>query len=175
LNPSSFSIFRPISLCNVSYKIITKIIANKIKPLLHKLISPNQSGFMEKRQIIYNIILVQGVHSSRERGDQGMIFKIDMSNAFNRVRHSFPITIMKKFGFNLGFVDWILACITSPWIDSLVNGHKTSFFKRTIGLRQGFPLSPLLYIIMAETMSRQLEKDRISKTILGIKIARGVK
>jgi hypothetical protein len=103
LNPSSFNRFRPISLCNVSYKIIAKIIANRIKPLLHKLISPNQSGFMEKRQMIDNIILVQeAIHSSRERGDQGMIVKIDMANAFDRVRHSFLIAVLKKFGFNTG-------------------------------------------------------------------------
>jgi hypothetical protein len=160
-NPSSFSRFRPISLCNVSYKLITKIIANRIKPLLHKLISPNQSGFVEKRQMIDNIILVQeAIHSSRERGDQGMIIKIDMANAFDRVRHKFMFAVLLKFGFSPEFVAWISACISKPWIAPLINGWPTNFFKSSIGLRQGCPLSPLLYIIMEETLGRQLEKDR---------------
>ena len=101
VNPSTFSRFRPISLCNVSYKLITKVIANRIKPLLHQLISPNQSGFVEKRKMIDNIILVQeSIHSSRGRGDEGIIIKIDMANAFDRVRHSFLFAVLKNFGFN---------------------------------------------------------------------------
>jgi hypothetical protein len=122
-NPSSFSRFRPISLCNVSYKLITKVIANRIKPLLHKLISPNQSGFVQKRQMIDNIILVQeAIHSSRERGDQGMIIKIDMANAFDRVRHSFLFVVLEKIGFSSEFIAWVSACISSPWITPLING-----------------------------------------------------
>jgi hypothetical protein len=126
--------------------------------------------------MIDNIILVQeAIHSSRDRGDQGMIIKIDMANAFDRVRHSFLLAVLKKFGFSPGFIAWVSACISSPWIAPLINGRPTSFFKSSRGLRQGCPLSPLLYIIMAETMGRQLEKDRTSKVIPGIKIARGVK
>jgi hypothetical protein len=131
---------------------------------------------MEKRQIIDKIILVQeAIHSSREWGDQGMIVKIDMANGFDRVRHSFLIEVMKKFGFSLGFMDWISSCITSQWIVPMVNGCPTSFFKSTRGMSQGFPLSPLLYIIVAETMRRQIKKDQIAKIIPKIKIARGVK
>jgi hypothetical protein len=175
-NPSTFSRFRPISLCNVSYKLITKVIANRIKPLLHQLISPNQSGFVEKRQMIDNIILVQeAIHSSRGRGDQGMIIKIDMANTFDRVRHSFLFAVLKKFGFSSELIAWVTACISMPWIAPLVNGRPTSFFKSSRGLRQGCPLSPLLYIIMVETLGRQLEKDRTSKAIPGIKITRGTK
>jgi len=120
-------------------------------------------------------LVQEEIHFSRERGDQGMIVKIYMANDFNSVRHSFLIVVMTKFGFNLGFMDWISACITSQWISTLVNGCWTSFFKSTRGLRQGFPLLPLLYIIMVETMTRQLKKDWIAKIIPGIKIARGVK
>jgi len=108
LNPYFFSIFRSISLYNVSYKLITKIIANIIKPLLHKLISPKQSGFVEKIQMIEKIILVQeAIHFSRDRGDQGMIIKIDMANAFDRVRHSFLLAVLKKFGFSPSFTAWV--------------------------------------------------------------------
>jgi hypothetical protein len=104
---------------------------------------------MQKHQIIDNIIMVQeAIHSSRENKDKGMIIKIDMANAFDQVRHSFLLVDLCKFGFNYNFVQWVKACISNPWISPLFNGRPTNFFKRNRGLRQGCPLSPLLYIIM---------------------------
>jgi hypothetical protein len=70
-NPSNFSRFRPISLCNSTYKVLTKVIANQVKPLLPKLISYNQGGFMENHQIINNIVLVQeAIYSSCNRKEK---------------------------------------------------------------------------------------------------------
>jgi hypothetical protein len=83
--------------------------------------------------------------------------------------------ILRKFGFSPEFIAWVSAYISKPWIAPLINGCPTNFFKISRGLRQACPLSPLLYIIMAETLGRQLEKDRASKAIPGIKIARGTK
>jgi len=83
-NPSNFSKLSPIFLCNTTYKILTKIIANCIKPLLPKLILENQGGFMEKKQITNNIILVQEViHSSWITKDKGTLIKLDIENAFD--------------------------------------------------------------------------------------------
>ena len=98
-----------------------------------------------------------------------------MTNAFDRLRHTFMFAVLKKFGFSSKFIAWVSACVSMPWIAPLVNGCPTSLFKISRGLRQGCPLSPLLYIIMAETLGRQLEKDRASKDISCIKIARGTK
>jgi hypothetical protein len=136
LKPFSFSRFCPISLCNVSYKIISKIIANKLKPLLPSRISPNQGGFVEKRLMIDNILMVQeAIHSSQLRGEQGMVIKIDMANAFDRVRHSFLMVVLTRFSFNKFFLSWVVACIHCPWMAPLVNGRPTSFFRITWGLR----------------------------------------
>jgi hypothetical protein len=113
-NPSSFAIFRPISLCNVSYKLISKIIII-LKPHIHKLISPNQGGFVEKRQMIDNILIVQEtIHSSKEQGDKGMAIKLDMANSFDRVRHNFLFAVLTKFGFGVDFLAWISSCICGP-------------------------------------------------------------
>jgi hypothetical protein len=80
-NPVTFDHFRPISLCNASYKILSKLLANRIKPLLEKLISPSQGGFVKGRHILDNVILVQEtIHSSHQRQEQGMIIKLDMAN-----------------------------------------------------------------------------------------------
>eukprot|EP00253_Pinus_taeda_P024025 PITA_24025 len=175
-NPKSFDRFLPISLCNVSYKIITKIIANRLKKLLPIIISENQGGFVPKRQIIDNVILIQeAIHSSLNKGERGMIIKLDMANAFDRVDHSFLRAALQKFGFSSNFVSIISGCISNPWTAPLINGRPSKFFRSSRGLRQSFPLSPFLYIIMAETLSVHLENLHNKREITGICIERGIK
>lgn len=176
LNPLSFDRFRPISLCNVSYKIVTKILANKLKKLLPYLISENEGGFVPHRQITDNVILIQeAIHSSINSKERGMIIKLDMANAFDRVDHHFLTGVLRKFGISNKFISIIMECISNPWTAPLINGRPSSYFKSSRGLRQGCPLSPFLYIIMAETLSIHLEKLRKQKEITGISIERGTK
>eukprot|EP00253_Pinus_taeda_P006538 PITA_06538 len=100
-SPSSFDRYRPISLCNSSYKIVAKLLANRIKPLLQKLISPAQGGFVKGRHILDNVIQVQeALHSSHTRKEQGMLIKLDMCNAFDRVNRSFLYRVLSSFGFS---------------------------------------------------------------------------
>ena len=84
--PSTFSRFRPISLCNSAYKIITKILSTRLKPLLSSLISENQGGFLPNRHISDSILLVQeAIHSSISRKEKGFVLKLDLANSFDRV------------------------------------------------------------------------------------------
>ena len=82
---------------------------------------------------------------------------------------------MCKFGFGANFIKWIRACISEPWIAPLVNGRATDFFKASRGLRQGCPLSPLLFVIQASVLSFLLDKKMQDQDINGLCIARGVK
>ena len=89
-NPTNFDRFRPISLCNASYKLLSKLLANRLKPLLGNLISPLKGGFVKGRHRIDNVIQVQeALHSSFQRKEKGMIIKLDMKNAFDHVKNSF--------------------------------------------------------------------------------------
>ena len=156
-NHLSIERFHPISLCNTSYKILSKILATRMKKIMEKIISKTQGGFIAGRQIIDNIIIVQeAIHSSLERKQQGMAIKLDMENAFDRVIHFFLFEIMLKMRFFKKFCRWIKACISSPWIAPLVNGKTTGFFQASRGLRQGCLLSPFLYLIVAESLSKKL-------------------
>lgn len=175
-NPLTFNRFRPISLCNVSYKIITKILANRLKPILPSLISDNQGGFVPQRQIADNVILIQeAIHSSINRKEKGMIMKMDMANAFDRVNHSFLQAVLQKLGLSNLFISRVQECISGNWTAPLINGRPSKAFKSTRGLRQGCPLSPFLYILMAEAFSSKLESMRRRKEIMGIEIIRGSK
>jgi hypothetical protein len=128
-NPASFSHFRPISLCNSSCKIMTKLLATQIKKVLPKIISSNQGGFMQNRKIVDIIVLAQeAIHSSITSKNEGMVIKLDMVNSFNQFCHSFLFMVMKKFSFNTSFIRMVDACIGKSWIAPLVNGRPTFFF-----------------------------------------------
>eukprot|EP00253_Pinus_taeda_P022073 PITA_22073 len=174
--PTTFSRFRPISLCNTSYKIFAKIIASRLQPLLPSLISENQGGFLSNRQIHDSIILVQeAIHSSISRQEKGFVLKLDLANAFDRVRHSFLFAVLRKIGFSPSFISTIAACISEPWISPLINGRTCDAFQSSRGLRQGCPLSPYLFILMADSISRALDYNRRVGLISGIKFGNGVK
>eukprot|EP00253_Pinus_taeda_P015209 PITA_15209 len=102
---NTFSRFRPISLCNIGYKLITKVIANRLKTILPSIIPENQGGFIQGRQIVDNFILVQEViHSSLTWKEKGMVVKLDLESAFDRVRHRFLLDVLHKFGFGPKFI-----------------------------------------------------------------------
>ena len=103
-----------------------------------------------------------------------MLIKLDMKNAFDRVKLPFLYRVLLSFGLNLELVNLIKACIESPWIAPLVNGRPTDFFQASRGLRQGRLLSPFLYILMVESLSRKLSIAKEAGFIPGIKIAMGV-
>jgi hypothetical protein len=139
-NPSNFSRFWKISLCNSSYNILTKIISSRIKPLLSKLVYENQGGFMENKQIPINIILFEeAIHSRRERKYKGIMLKLDMENSFDRVQHSFLSKVLNKYGFSFYFIDSIKAWIGSLWIAPMINSYSKQLFKSSRGIRHGFP------------------------------------
>lgn len=139
----TFSTFCPISLCNIGYKVITKVIANRLNKILPKIIPQNQGGFIHGRQLVDNFVMVQeAIHSNLHRKEKGMVIKLDLANAFDRVRHSFLFDVLLKLGFSQCFIKWIRACILKPWIVPLVNGRAADFFKASRRLRQGCPSHP---------------------------------
>ena len=96
-----------------------------------------------------------------------MIIKLVMANAFDQVKHSFLFKVLLSFGFNSNFVNLIKACIEKPWIAPLVNGRPTSYFQASRGIRQGCPVSPFLYILMAASLSRKLAAEKKVGTVPG--------
>eukprot|EP00253_Pinus_taeda_P023736 PITA_23736 len=133
----SFEDFRPISLCNSLYKIIAKVIAVRLKPILSKCISSEQFGFLDDRQIHEATGVAQEtIHSVRQTIKKGAVIKIDLSKAYDRISWTYLRMLLTHIGFNLDFINWVMGCITSVSFAVLVNGAASSFFKGQRGLRQ---------------------------------------
>ena len=171
-NPSNVNHFRPISLCNVVYKVISKILIAKLRPLLDKIISPSQSTFIPDIWIAENQVIVQEmIHGFKTRKPKSglMSIKLDLQKAYDRVNWEFIRTILLHLGFDEVFTGWIVACISSVSFEVLVNGGKTEGFTPNRGLRQGDPLSSYLFILGQEIFSRMLEHELRNKNLNGIK------
>eukprot|EP00253_Pinus_taeda_P025838 PITA_25838 len=171
-DPGIFEDFRPISLCNCIYKIIAKVIAIRIFPFLSRNISSEQFGFLDGRQIHEAIGVAQEViHSIRQKKKKGAVLKIDLSKAFDRVSWLYLRMMLTHLGFNYTFTSWIMGCISSVSFAVLINGSASTFFNSQRGLRQGCPLSPLLFLLVAEGLSRLIHKARREGKVKGIEVA----
>jgi hypothetical protein len=161
--------FRPIALCNVIYKLLTKVIARRLKPILPGIISLEQSGYVEGRQIMDSVILAHEViHSLQKTRMPGMILKLDLSKAFDKLSWDYMRAMLLAFGFDHLWVEWILNLTSSAFFSILVNGVPSHPFSPSRGIRQGDPLSPFLFIIMAEGLSRSIHAAIASNSLMGL-------
>lgn len=173
--PLTVSDFRPISLCNVSSKIISKVLANRLKLVLPEVISENQSAFMEGRMITDNFILAHElshfIKSRRNQKEGYFSLKTDMSKAYDRVEWDF-LEIMLNLGFPPNWVRLIMECITSVSYRVKFNDVITDSFQPKRGLRQGDPLSPYLFLVCGEWLSSTLSHMVSLRNLHGIRICR---
>ena len=159
-NPTSFREFRPISLCNVYYKVVSKIVTERLRVFLDRLISPEQCGFVQGRHIHDNIMLVHELAQSLDQDIRGsnVIIKLDMEKAFDRIEWRSIAEVLRRFGFATAVINLVDICVRENHFSLLVNRHSTPFFTASRGLRQGDPLSPTLFILVEEVLSRSLSR-----------------
>lgn len=128
--PETFEDFKPISLCNSIYKIIAKVIAIRIKPILSRHISKEQFGFLNGRQIHEAIGVAQEtLHSVKQKNKKGAVIKIDLSKAYDRINWIYIRLLLTHLGFKMDFISWIMGCITNVSYVVLINSAATPFFK----------------------------------------------
>jgi len=176
-SPESVKDYRPISLCNVVYKLISKVLANRLKLVLPQIISPEQSAFILGRLITDNIIVAFETlytMATQLKGRNGfMAIKLDMSKAYDRLEWGFLEAVMRKLGFAERWVQLIMTCVRTVSYTVLINGLPHGHIVSSRGIRQGDPLSPFPFIMCVEALSRMLDHAAGMGKISGVPIRRG--
>ena len=150
--------FRPISLVGSIYNILSKVLANRLKRVTSGIISETQNAFGLDRQILDSVLIANECLDSRQKARVPRVLcKLDVEKAFDHVSWDFLMYMLQRCGFSEQWSKWILFCISKVKFFFPINGSPKDFFGSSRGLCQGDPLSPLLFVIVMEVLSRLLD------------------
>jgi hypothetical protein len=167
--------FCPISLVNGIYKIISKVLANRLRLVMSRIISSSQNAFVKGRQILgFVLIANESLDFRLKSGESGLLCKLDMENAYDHVNWDFLLYMLRRCGFRKKWCSWIAFYISLASFSVLINGSPAGFFNSSRGVRQGDPLSPFLFVIVMEAFSRIVKASIDHSLFLGFVVgARG--
>jgi len=159
-HPQTAADFRPISCCNVLYKAISKLLSSRLKLILPELINQSQGAFVPGREIIYNILMCQDLARgyNRKHISPRCMLKVDIHKAFDSIHWDFLENLLHALRFPKAFTKWIMACVSNVEFILHLNGRVHGSFRGRQGLRQGDPLSPLLFVLTMDYFSRLMLK-----------------
>ena len=174
-DPQDLNSFRPISLIGCVYKIVAKVLANRLKRIMPIIIDERQSALIAGRHLLHSAaIAIEVVEEARKAKEPCLIFKVDFERAYDSVSWNFLSYILRRMGFCDKWIHWMEGCLKSAFVSVLVNGSPTPEFAPQKGLRQGDPLAPLLFNIAMEAltglMREAIKKKLFTEFLVGISI-----
>ncbi|KAJ9536499.1 hypothetical protein OSB04_un000336 [Centaurea solstitialis] len=164
-NPFGLNDFRPICLIVILYKILSKVLAERMKRVIRGVISYEQSAFLKVRSILDGVLIANEVR-------KGAILKVDFEKAYGSVGWSFLLEALEKMRLGEKWRKWISVCLCSSSISVLANGSLTEEFSLGRGLRQGDPLAPFLFLVEAECLHLMIEKAKNLGLLNGVKVGK---
>ncbi|KAJ3704591.1 hypothetical protein LUZ61_008296 [Rhynchospora tenuis] len=172
--PQTPAEFRPISVGNVLYRLVMKMIANRLKPYLRNVISQEQNAFVKGRNIVENIILVKETLHSFSKHDfkqKNFMLKADVNKAFDKLDWAFLERAMRYLNIPEKIISLLLSSYKRAKVTITINGRGDGFIRPTQGLRQGCPMSPYVFIIAMEALSRWLQEATAQGVLKGVRVA----
>ena len=155
------------------YKIIAKVLAKRLQSVLGDTIFKNQWVFVAGRQILDVVLIInEVVEDYRRSNKEGLVFKIDFEKAYDNVNWDFLDYVLQKKNFGSKWIRWIRGCLSSVPYSVLINGRPRGKFKGFKGLRQGDPLSPFLFTVVADGLSRVMERAMEVGFVKGCRVGR---
>lgn len=161
--------FRPICLLNVSFKIFFNLLMNRFSGIADRIIDKGQTAFIKGRYILDGVVILhETLHELRRKKMRGVILKIDFKKAYDSVKWDFVEKVLRKKGFDEKVIGWIMSTVKGGKVCININGENRPYFKTHRGLRQGDPLSPLLFNLVGDALAHMLNAAKLKGRVKGL-------
>jgi hypothetical protein len=161
--------YRPICMLNVSFKIFTKVLANRFTSVANRIIRPTQTAFLPGRYIMEGVVVLhETLHEIKRKKLDGIILKIDFEKAYDKVNWNFLQQSLRMKGFSPVWCKWIEQVVCGGSVGVKVNDDMGHFFQTKKGLRQGDPLSPVLFNVVADMLATLINRAKEADQIKGL-------
>lgn len=161
--------YRPICLLNVSFKIFTMVATNRLNGVADHMVKPTQTTFMQGRNILDGVVVLhETVHDLHHKKLSGVILKIDFEKAYDKVKWPFLLQTLRMKGFSRKWCRWVESFVSGGSVAIKVNDEVGNYFQTRKGLRQGDPLSPILFNIVADMLAILVERAKVAGQISGV-------
>ena len=150
--------WRPLTMLSTDYKILAKILSQRVKTKLPHIIAPSQSGFMENRQIFNTLNISLGI-GKYNKNIQGYILSLDFEKCFDRIEYNAIRGLLQYFNFGENFIKWTNLLLNNFTSCTMNNGYASDYFKVTRSCHQGCPLAPTLYLLCGEVLAHKIKEN----------------
>lgn len=168
-NPTDIKQFRPICVLNDCFKFLSKVVTNRLTEVADEVVSQTQTAFIPGRFILEGCVIIHEVlHELKSKSLEGIILKIDFEKAYDKVNWEFLIEVMERKNFPKKWISWIKSCVMGGRVCININGERTYFFRTFRGLRQGDPLSPLLFNLVSDALAAMFDSAKAAGVLCGL-------
>lgn len=161
--------FRPICLLNCIYTWFTNVLTLRLEPVAEKIIHKVQTAFIKKRNIMNGVLVLYEIfHETKKRGQTGVVLKLDFEKAYDKVCWEFLFKCLSLRGFNATWCKWVEKVVKNGTVSVKLDNQLGAYFKSHKGVRMGDPLSPLLFNIVADCLTRMIHRAQANRLVVGL-------